>query len=99
MPPPGRKATSFNPVLLEIPGIAGYNPPNYMFLVGILYGIMGALLAVYYVGCQLMVKVAFRPLKKAAKRIVGGTGWTGGGGGRRRYIVWCHRMGVAADNG
>lgn len=42
-----------------------------MFLVGILYGIMGALLAVYYVGCQLMVKVAFRPLKKAAKRIVG----------------------------
>jgi H+/Cl- antiporter ClcA len=68
---PGRRSTSFNPVILEIPGVLDYNPPNYMFCVGILYGIMGALLAVYYVACQLLVKAAFHPLKKAAKRIIG----------------------------
>ena len=67
----GRKATSFNPVILDIPGAAVYDPPNYMFAIGILYGIMGALLAAYYVIVQLLVKAAFHPVKKAMQRMFG----------------------------
>ena len=67
----GDKATAFNPTVLDIPGTSTYVPPDYYFAVGILYGIMGALLAAYYVAVQLVVIAVFRPIKRVSRRVLG----------------------------
>ncbi len=69
-----RQATSFNPTVLEIPGSLDYNPPNYYFAVGILYGIGGALMATYFVAVQLLVMGVFRPVKRICRRVAGPRG-------------------------
>ena len=64
-------ATVFNPQELNIPGTDTYSPRNYSFAIGILYGVMGALLAIYFILAQLFVKAVFYMPKKLAKRFLG----------------------------
>ena len=67
------KTTIYDPLNLAIPDSLSYQPSKWEFAVGILFGVMGACLAIcYYLICNL-VKLCFKSPKAWAKRCLGTT--------------------------
>lgn len=65
------ETTLYDPLNIQIPNADDYNPSKYAFAFGILFGIMGALLAiVYHMICNL-VRFAFLYPKKYASKYCG----------------------------
>lgn len=65
------ETTLYDPLNIQVPNADEYNPTKYAFAIGILFGIMGALLAiVYYLICNF-VRFAFVYPKKYASKYFG----------------------------
>lgn len=59
--------TIYDPLLLAVPNAVEYNPSKYAFAVGILFGFMGAGLAIAYYFISVTVRLAFVYPKKYAR--------------------------------
>lgn len=58
------ETTIYDPLLLSIPNAENYNPSKYAFAIGILFGFMGAGLAISYYFISVVVRLAFVYPKK-----------------------------------
>jgi H+/Cl- antiporter ClcA len=63
--------TIYDPLLLAIPDAADYNPSKYAFAVGIVFGVMGAGLAIAYYFISVSVRLAFVYPKMFAQKWFG----------------------------